>query len=125
MEALLPVVARLRERFGIARMCVVADRGMISAETIAALESRGVDYILGARERGDAEVREIVLADRKPMVPLVIPRARGRETAIKWKRSQNREIDPGDAADLSSIRRRHRRPSVLFVPRPALAQASG
>jgi transposase len=33
VKALLPVVRRLRERFGIARMCVVADRGMISAET--------------------------------------------------------------------------------------------
>ena len=36
---LLPVVRRLRERFGIARACIVADRGMISAETIAALSS--------------------------------------------------------------------------------------
>src|SRR5215470_3870390 len=84
-KALLPVVARLRERFGIARMCVVADRGMISAETIAELDARGIDYILGARERSDGEVREVVLADCKPMVPLVIPRARGRETAIEVK----------------------------------------
>jgi hypothetical protein len=30
---------------------VVADRGMISGETIAELEARGIDYILGARER--------------------------------------------------------------------------
>jgi len=74
VTALLPVVTRLRERFGISRMCVVADRGMISAETIAELEARGIDYILGARERGDAEVREVVLADTKPMVPVVVPR---------------------------------------------------
>src|SRR6478672_2252536 len=40
VKALLPVVRRLRERFGIGRMCVVADRGMISAETIAELERR-------------------------------------------------------------------------------------
>jgi hypothetical protein len=33
---LLPVVDRLRERFHIGRVCVVADRGMISAATIAA-----------------------------------------------------------------------------------------
>ena len=37
---LLPVVVRLRERFHIGRVCVVADRGMISAATIAALEAR-------------------------------------------------------------------------------------
>jgi Transposase DDE domain len=35
---LLPVVDRLRERFHIGRVCVVADRGMISAATITVLE---------------------------------------------------------------------------------------
>jgi len=99
-KALLPVVARLRERFGIARMCVVADRGMISAETIAELDARGIDYILGARERSDGEVREVVLADCKPMVPLVIPRARGRETAIEVK-----EVIVGDWGPQAKPRR--------------------
>ena len=85
VKALLPVVTRLRERFGITRMCVVADRGMISSETIGELEARGIEYILGARERSDREVRQVVLADRKPMVPLVVPRARGAETALEVK----------------------------------------
>ena len=48
-------VANDKERFAIAR--VVADRGMISKETIAALEERGLEYILGARERSDPLVR--------------------------------------------------------------------
>jgi hypothetical protein len=85
VKSLLPVVDRLRERFGIMRMCVVADRGMISAQTIAELEVRGIDYILGARERSDKEVRDIVLADKKPMVPLSIDRARGEFTDIEVK----------------------------------------
>ena len=33
VTALIPVVDRLRRRFGIGRVCVVADRGMISAQT--------------------------------------------------------------------------------------------
>ena len=37
---LLPVVDRLRSRFAIGRVCVVADRGMISAATIAAAPCR-------------------------------------------------------------------------------------
>ena len=45
----VPVIDRLRERFHIGRVCVVADRGMISAATIAGLEARGLEYILGAR----------------------------------------------------------------------------
>ena len=58
-------------------MCVVADRGMISAATIAALEERGLDYILGARERGTAVIREAVLRDEKRFVPLLVERGRG------------------------------------------------
>lgn len=95
VKALLPVTTRLRERFGIARMCVVADRGMISAETIGALEAHGIDYILGARERSDNEVRKVVLADHKPMVPLVVPRARGAETAIEVKEVVVGDWGPG------------------------------
>jgi hypothetical protein len=100
VKALLPVVSRLRERFGITRMCVVADRGMISAATIAELEARGIEYILGARERSDREVREVVLADRQPMTPLVIPRARDAETNLAVK-----EVMVGDWGAGSKPRR--------------------
>lgn len=66
VKSLLPVVARLQQRFGVRRVIIVADRGMISADTIAALESREIDcdYILGARMRAVKEIREQVLADR-------------------------------------------------------------
>ena len=70
--SLVPVIDRLRKRFSIQRVCVVADRGMISAETIAELEARGLFYILGVRERGDKLVRELVLGDPAPFVPLVV-----------------------------------------------------
>jgi Transposase DDE domain len=64
VAALIPAVDRLRTRFGVRRVCVVADRGMISQETIAALEQddRGWQYILGARMRSQNEVKDEVLA---------------------------------------------------------------
>ena len=40
VTTLLPVIDRLRGRFAIGRVCVVADRGMISAATIAGLEEQ-------------------------------------------------------------------------------------
>jgi hypothetical protein len=66
VTSLLPLVQRLRRRFGVNRVCIVADRGMISAQTLAALEAEALDcgYILGARMRAMQEVRERVLADR-------------------------------------------------------------
>jgi hypothetical protein len=69
---LLPVVDRLRACFGVGRVCVVADRGMISAPTVAGLAERKLEYILGARERTDAIVKRIVLANDDSFVPLLI-----------------------------------------------------
>src|SRR4051795_8267799 len=88
VSVLVPVIDRLRGRFGIGRVCVVADRGMISAPTIAALEERGLEYVLGARERTDSLVGTVVLADQRPFVPLCIPRANGEETQLFIKEVQ-------------------------------------
>ena len=77
VTTLLPVVDRLRQRFSIGRVCVVADRGMISAATIEGLEARKLEYILGARERSDAIVRKIVLENDAPFVPLLLERKAG------------------------------------------------
>jgi len=88
VSVLVPVIDRLRSRFAIGRVCVVADRGMISAPTIAALEERGLEYVLGARERTDSLVRTVVLADDRPFTPLCIPRAGGEETQLFIKEVQ-------------------------------------
>ena len=63
VTTLIPVVDRLRGRFGVTKVCIVADRGMISEETILALEKheRSWQYILGARMRSQNEVKDEVL----------------------------------------------------------------
>lgn len=63
VKSLLPVVERLRKRFGIGEVCIVADRGMISRATITELEAEGTKwkYILGARMRRQGEVRDEIL----------------------------------------------------------------
>lgn len=81
VTVLVPVIDRLRRRFAIGRLCVVADRGMISADTIAALEQRRLLYILGTRERNDKAVRDLVLADTAPFVPLTIT---GRDKQVDY-----------------------------------------
>ena len=42
VTTLLPVIERLKTRFVIARIGVVADRGMISAATLSDLEARNI-----------------------------------------------------------------------------------
>ena len=77
VTTLLPVIKRLKTRFLIARIGVVADRGMISAATLAELDARNIDYILGVRERATKEIRGVI-ADPAPFVPLSMPKAAGR-----------------------------------------------
>ena len=85
VTSLVPVVDRLTRRFSIGRICIVADRGMISADTLAELEARKLLYILGVRERSDRLVRELVLDNAAPFVPLTLTR-------------RNQEIDYGAKA---------------------------
>jgi transposase len=112
VTTLIPVIDRLRRRFDIARVCVVADRGMISAEAMAELEVRRLLYILGVRERSDKLVRELVLDDPAPFVPLLMKK-RGKEIDYEAKTvllagrryivCRNHQEAAKDAADRASI----------------------
>ncbi len=62
VKTLKVLAKRLKERFGIERMCVVSDRGMISKETIAELEHEGIHYILGVRMRKSLDITPEVLS---------------------------------------------------------------
>ena len=112
VTTLIPVIDRLRRRFDIARVCVVADRGMISAETMAELEARRLLYILGVRERSDKLVRELVLDDPAPFVPFTMSQ-RGKQADFAAKTvmlagrryivCRNHQEAEKDAADRASI----------------------
>ena len=64
VKTLIPIVDRLQQRFRIRSIGIVADRGMISQETITQLqaEKRQVHFILGARLRNVKEIYETVLS---------------------------------------------------------------
>ena len=62
VKTLVPVVDRLRTRFGVGNVCIVADRGMISKETIREIERRGWKYVLGVRMRKSKDVKDKVLS---------------------------------------------------------------
>lgn len=66
IRTLVPVVDRLQRRFSIEKFCVVADRGMISKETIASLQARELSYILGVRMRKVKDARLLVESHQDP-----------------------------------------------------------
>lgn len=62
VKTLVPQADRFRNRFGVKKICVVADRGMISHDNLKDLKKRGISYILGVRMRRVKEVRQDVLS---------------------------------------------------------------
>jgi transposase len=81
-------IAKLRDRFRIRRVSVVADRGMISRSTIDLLEGdedAPFDYILGCRLRRVKEVREKVLS-RGGRYHEVSPNLKVKEVMIERRR---------------------------------------
>jgi transposase len=61
VTTLMPEVKRLRSRFKIGEFCIVADRGMISADTLDKLDEDQMPYILGTRMRKVKQINTKVL----------------------------------------------------------------
>jgi transposase len=50
-KSLVPIVERLKTRFPVGQVCIVADRGMIGADTLQQIRERKWQYSLGVRMR--------------------------------------------------------------------------
>jgi len=61
-KTLIPLIERLKERFGVGDIVIVCDRGMVSKETVGELEGLGIGYIFGVKMRKEKEAREEVLS---------------------------------------------------------------
>jgi transposase len=111
VNSLIPAIDRLQRRFRINRVCVVADRGMISAETIAELEARGLLYVLGVRERTDKLVRDLVLDDPAPSIPFILMKPRGdvdyeaKAVTLAGRRYIPGSKSPGTSRNLDQMRK--------------------
>jgi transposase len=83
VTTLVPIVKRLRERFRLREITVVADRGMMSQKTLEALEGSDppVGYIIGVRMRRQKEVNLSVLGSRKQWLESVPERRKAKDPA--------------------------------------------
>jgi len=82
ITTLVPVADRLKTRFGVGQLCLVADRGMVSQKTIAQIEQRRWKYVLGVRMRQNSEISDDVLSQN------------GRWQAVFGKRSNSKSPSP-------------------------------
>jgi hypothetical protein len=81
VTTLVPVVTRMRERFRIREITVVADRGMVSQATLNAFENSDppVRYIVGVRMRRQKEVSISVLGSRARWFESVPQRSKAKD----------------------------------------------
>ena len=114
VKSLVPIVERLKTRFPVGEVCLVADRGMISAETLQQIQERKWKYILGVRMRSSKQAREEVMGragryrevyppstDRKAPAPLQV-----KEVWVEDRRymvCQNEDQAPKDRQDREAI----------------------
>lgn len=62
-HTMLPVVETFKERYGLDKLVVVADAGLLSKENIALLQQKGYQYIIGARIKTEGKaMQEKILA---------------------------------------------------------------
>src|ERR1700751_367598 len=83
VKTLLPIVKRMRERFRLREITVVADRGMVSQATLEAFEKSDppVRYIVGVRMRRQKEVNTSVLGSRARWFESVPERSHAKDPA--------------------------------------------
>ncbi len=112
VKLFLPAIKSLQARFEAGSFCVVADRGMISARTIEALEApgSGIQYILGCRMRKQKEVRDEVLSGDTDKIQEVHFERRGSEEPLRL--------------EVREVRIEDRRYIVCFNPEQAKKDAA-
>jgi Transposase DDE domain len=60
------VLGDLQERFGVGRICVVADRGLISVDNVEIVAGHGFDHVLATRLHRDPTCAEALEASTRP-----------------------------------------------------------
>ena len=76
------VLGDLAERFAVGRICVVADRGLVSANNVDAVAAAGFDHVLATRLRRDRISREALEAIDDDTAWVEIPQHRCRATDV-------------------------------------------
>jgi len=64
-HTLIPFIERIASKFNLNKPIVVADAGLLSADNIKALQSKGYEYILGARIKNESETVKKLIFEQK------------------------------------------------------------
>ena len=65
------VMADLQARFGVGRIALIADRGLISEKNLDAVEEAGFEHVLATRLHRDADTEAVLTATKDPTITWV------------------------------------------------------
>lgn len=88
-HTMIPIIEKLRKRFGFPKPIVVADAGLLSKENIRDLEDGGYEYILGARIRSQSDSFKSMVASLRL--------TNGQSTSVRLTDSRRMVITMSDA----------------------------
>ena len=105
VSTLPSVLGDLADRFGVGRVCVVADRGLISEDNVQVVAGQGFDHVLATRLHRDATCAEALTASADPdAVWVPVPAARSAACDVT--------LDDGRRAVVVASMERHHRDAV-------------
>ena len=88
-HTLAPVIKALKERYDIARVVFVADRGLFNAANVAVVEQAGIEYVIGAKLKTLAQPLKEKILDLEnysalgdDLRVLVLPQDKGRRLIV-------------------------------------------
>lgn len=89
-HTMFPVIEKFREKYLIDKLVIIADTGMLSNETIKELQSKGYEYIIGARIKNESkEIKDIILSLRlKNGQSKIVDKAEGIKLIISYSEAR-------------------------------------
>ena len=118
------VLDDLPTRFGVGRICVVADRGLISADNVEVVDGHGFDHVLATRLHRDPDLRRSPQRRRRRRRD-VGAGARPQLRRLRRHRRDGRRCRGGAPARTPRTATRCAPPSSSPAPKPSCSPSSG
>jgi transposase len=85
-KTILPVIEAFKKSYGLEKLVIIADAGLLSNDNIEQLISGGYEFILGARIKNEAEVikKQILSLNLKDGQSIVIEKSNGLKLVVSY-----------------------------------------
>ena len=109
-HTLLPVLERLKRRFGFSKVTVVADAAMLSKNNLTSLGEAHYQFIVGGRIKNESRELQKQILDQLPVlhqgIPLNLGRSDGTRLIVTWSEARSKKDAHNRDKGLTRIKKR-------------------